>query len=259
MKNKNGNVIGVISIKGGVGKTTTVANLGVSMVRRFNRRTLVIDGNLSAPNLGFHLGFIDPRITIHDVLSDRVPISQAIHIHDSGLHIIPANVSGNGVNPLKLKHTIAPLAKQYDIILLDSSPSFSIEVQAVIEASDELLIISNLELPTISTTLRMIEIAEGLNVPIRGIVLNRVIGKTSKVKIAYLESVFENSIISVVPEDLMVRNAIANRMPVVLYSSKSPASREFEKLSSILLGEEYQAGLFMELLEGLMGFLRWRR
>lgn len=105
----------------------------------------------------------------------------------------------------------------------------------------------------------MIELAEELNVPIRGIVLNRVIGKASKVKIAYLESVFENSIISVIPDDLMVHNAIENRMPVVLYSSKSPAGRGFEKLSAILLGEEYQAGFFMELLEGLMGFFRWRR
>ena len=251
--------MGVVSIKGGVGKTTTVANLGASIVTRFNRRCLVVDANFSAPNLGFHLGLIDPKITIHDVLSSRVPISQAIHVHDSGLHVIPACVSGNGINPLKLKDTIAPLAKQYDVILIDSSPSLGMEVQAVVEASDELLIISNLEFPTISTTLRMIELAEELNVPIRGIVLNRVIGKASKVKIAYLESVFENSIISVIPEDVMVHNAIENRMPVVLYSPKSSAGRGFEKLSAILLGEEYQAGFFMELLEGLMGFFRWRR
>jgi len=64
----DGKIIGVISLKGGVGKTTTVANLGASLAKDFNKKVLVVDANFSAPNLGLHLGLVDPKTTIHDVL-----------------------------------------------------------------------------------------------------------------------------------------------------------------------------------------------
>ncbi|MCS7123299.1 MAG: P-loop NTPase, partial [Candidatus Aenigmarchaeota archaeon] len=54
-----GNVIGIISGKGGVGKTTITVNLGVTLVKYFAKRVCVIDGNITAPNLGLYLGFVD--------------------------------------------------------------------------------------------------------------------------------------------------------------------------------------------------------
>lgn len=66
-----GKVIGVISIKGGVGKTTVVSNLGATLAYEFGKKVLVIDANFSAANLGLHLGIVDPEITIHDVLAGK--------------------------------------------------------------------------------------------------------------------------------------------------------------------------------------------
>lgn len=257
MKDKTKNILGVVSIKGGVGKTTTVANLGTSMVTRFNRRVLVVDGNLSAPNLGFHFGFVDPRVTLHDVLDERVSISDAVHVHDSRVHVIPASVSGGKVDARKLKHKVASLRRQYDAIILDSAPSLDAEIQAVVESSDELLIVSNLEFPTISTTLRTIRLAEELNIPIRGVVLNRVKNKPSKVKLAYVESALEATILATIPDDSAVYDSLEHKVPVVLHAPKSPASREFERLSAILLEEKYPTRFDLkELIEGLIRLLR---
>jgi len=256
MNRGKGSILGVISIKGGVGKTTTVVNLGASLVAKFDTSSLIIDGNLSAPNLGLHLGFIDPRITLHDVLQDSAPISQAIHVHDSGLHVIPASLSGTAANASKLKSKITPLTKQYKMILLDSAPSLEAEIKSVIHASDELLIISGLDFPTISATLRTIEVAEELNTPIRGVVLNRIRKKKSELRIAYVEATLETSVLAAIPEDSNVHESLARRMPVVLHAPNSPASKEFTKLAAYLIGERYEVGLWKRLREMLIEFLR---
>ena len=71
--------IGVISIKGGVGKTSTVVSLGASMAA-LGKKVLLVDGNLSAPNLGMHIG-LDTKKGVHDVLAGKIRPETAIYSH----------------------------------------------------------------------------------------------------------------------------------------------------------------------------------
>ncbi len=75
---KKGNIVGVISAKGGVGKTTIVANLGVALVSEFGKKVLAVDGNITAPNLGLYLDIVRPPVTLHDVLKNQISITQSI-------------------------------------------------------------------------------------------------------------------------------------------------------------------------------------
>jgi len=61
-----GKAIGVISLKGGVGKTSIVVALGAAL-SELGKKVLLVDGNLSSPNLGLHLNIINPEKTIHDI------------------------------------------------------------------------------------------------------------------------------------------------------------------------------------------------
>lgn len=79
-------IISVLSGKGGVGKTTLVSNLGASLVKR-GKNVIIIDGNVTAPNLSLHLGIPFYPITLHDVLKNKVPIESAIFHHESGLKL----------------------------------------------------------------------------------------------------------------------------------------------------------------------------
>ena len=84
-----GSVIGIISLKGGVGKTTISAALGADLANRYGKKVLLIDANYSAPNLGIHLDILSPHGTIHDVLNGS-KLSSAIH-SKHGVDIVPRN------------------------------------------------------------------------------------------------------------------------------------------------------------------------
>jgi MinD-like ATPase involved in chromosome partitioning or flagellar assembly len=133
-----GKVIGIIAIKGGVGKTTTVANLGSILAKDFKKNVLLVDANFSAPNLGLHFGITNPKKTLHDVLLNRADINEAIIKQSENFHIIPSAFLSKKINPFKLKKYIDKIKDNYDMVLIDSSPTLNEEILSTMVASDEL-------------------------------------------------------------------------------------------------------------------------
>ena len=85
-----GKVIGIMSLKGGVGKTSVVASLG-SALAELGKNVLLIDANFHAPNLGIHFNLIDPEVTLHDVLSRKANVRDAIYAVGN-LDILPSSI-----------------------------------------------------------------------------------------------------------------------------------------------------------------------
>ena len=111
-----GKSIGVISLKGGVGKTSVVVALG-SAIADFNKKVLLVDGNLSAPNLGIHFKIINPEISLHHVLDREVNAKDAVQSLGK-LDILPSSIfTDKQINPLKLKDRLDYLKKKYDYII----------------------------------------------------------------------------------------------------------------------------------------------
>ncbi|MEK6933507.1 MAG: AAA family ATPase [Nanoarchaeota archaeon] len=73
-----GKVIGIVAIKGGVGKTTIAASLATDLANNCNKKILLIDANYSAPNLGLHMDILLPEKTIHDVLEGKIKLKNAV-------------------------------------------------------------------------------------------------------------------------------------------------------------------------------------
>src|SRR3989344_485492 len=128
-----GKVIGILSLKGGVGKTSIVVSLGGALAS-LGKKVLLVDANFSSPNLGLHLNILNPETTIHHVMANDSNISEAIHENDV-FDVIPASsYFKRQISPLRLKYKLSQLKRKYDIILIDSSPALNEETLAAMIA-----------------------------------------------------------------------------------------------------------------------------
>ena len=119
-----GKIIGVISLKGGVGKTTISSSLAADLANHYQKKVLLIDANYSAPNLGLHMDIIEPEKTIHHVLDKKINMKSAIQ-NKFGVDVIPGSyVYNRNLNHLKLKDKIKSLKKKirlYNLRFLSKS------------------------------------------------------------------------------------------------------------------------------------------
>lgn len=235
-----GRIIGVISIKGGVGKTTVVANLGAVLSREFGQRVLLVDANLSAANLALHFGLVNPEGTLHDVIADKRKIWEVIHEYADSFHIIPASVVPKKVNPLKLKGKLNLIRDKYDIILVDSSPSLNEELLATMMSADELVVVSSPDYPTLSCTLHAVKIAKRQGTPITGLILNRVRGRDFEISTEEIEAATGTPVIAVLPDDINLLEALSQTMPAVEHNPYSDAVIEYKKVAAALIGQSYE-------------------
>jgi len=248
-------VISVISGKGGVGKTTIVANLGI-VLSEMGVDTTVIDCNLTTPNLGFHLGMpIFPK-NLHDVLKGKEKISDVIYEHDSGLKIIPAGLGINdlrGIEPRRLSNALLGLYGTTDIIIIDAAAGLGREAMAAIENSDELLIVTNPELPAVLDAVKAYKLAESIGIKVFGVILNRVTGKKHELDEYEVSNLIELPIVAKIREDENIKKAISMRIPIVKYKPYSRTSYEIRMLAAKIAGKpfEFEIPWYRKIFRGI--------
>lgn len=241
-----GKIIGVMSLKGGVGKTSVVVALG-GAISDFGKKVLLIDGNLSSPSLGLHLGIVSPKHTLHHVLNRVVNTKDAIYQYGN-IDVMPASIFPKGeTNPLLLKDRIKGLKRIYDVILLDSSPSIDSESLAVLLASDEIIAVTTPDRPTLSATIKAVKGAKQKGTNIVGVVLNKVHDKDFEIPFEDIEETLEIPILAVIPYDINVLEALSEMHPSTEHKPKSKASIEYKKLAASLVGEKYKPFHFSDL------------
>lgn len=233
-----GKIVGVLSLKGGVGKTSSVVSLGAAL-SNYGKKVLLVDGNFSLPNIGTHLNILDPEKTIHDVLSKEVFIGDAIHNLD-WCDILPGNMfPKKQFNPLELKNHLRDLKRKYDIILIDSSPALNEETLATMMASDELLVVTTPDCSTLYNTIKAIKVAKKRGSKISGLILNKVYNKKFEINLREIESTTNIPVMAVIPHDIRVSKSQSYFTPYVFHKPNSKGSVEYQKLAGLLVGERY--------------------
>lgn len=252
---KQGKIWGVVSAKGGVGKTTTVLNVGAAAVNTFKKSVLVLDTNINTGNLGLSLGLTYHPVSIYNIIKDPLSILHSVHKHKSGLHVIPSSLADEKkrINPSSLKKKLKALSN-YDLILLDSAPGVGDDAQIAIKAADALLLVVTPDFPTIATAIKTVELAKKLKVPIRGVILNKVKNKRYETTKRYVESSLGVPLLSTIPYDEVIPQSVSVRMPSVLYQSRAPSSISFKKLSAFMLNKEIKRqNFFTRFAYALLG------
>jgi len=231
-------VIAITSGKGGVGKTTVAVNLAASL-HKLGKEVVLIDANVTTPNVSLHLGLPLVGPTLHDVLRGKANILQTIHIHPSGLKVIPAGLSLYDLlntDPEFLSSAIYDLLGKFDFVILDTSAGLGKETISAIKAAESIIVVVNPEIPSLTDALKVIKLAENFNIKIEGIVINRYQGRPYELKPATIESLLEHKILGVIPEDENVKKAIAMKNPIVFAFPNSPASKAIMNIARKLIG-----------------------
>ncbi|PJE81071.1 hypothetical protein COU58_04320 [Candidatus Pacearchaeota archaeon CG10_big_fil_rev_8_21_14_0_10_32_42] len=245
-----GKVIGILSLKGGVGKTSSVISLGAALAS-FGKKVLLVDANFSAPNLGIHLNIIEPEKTIHHVLNNEIDVHDAIYEYE-GFEIIPASIyPKKQFDPLKLKDHIRKLKHKYDFILIDSSPALNNETLATMITADELFVVSTPDVSTLTMTLKAIALAKKRGTPITGLIVNKVYKKNFELSLEKIEKTSDVPVLAVIPHDINVLKSQAHFIPFTYFKPNSDVSVEYKKLAACLSGENYKPFRIKNIFNGI--------
>ncbi|MFW5847053.1 MAG: cell division ATPase MinD [Nanoarchaeota archaeon] len=241
-------VIVITSGKGGVGKTTTAVNLGAAL-HGFGKDVVLIDGNLTTPNVGLHLGSPEVPVSLNHVLMKNADIYEAIYEHESGLKIIPSSLSIKDLKKLdlkKMKSLKKDLNDLSEFVIIDSSAGLGEEAMSAIDLADELIVITNPEMPAITDALKAIKFAEEKKKPVRGVIMTRVRRNKSEMQPDEVRDMLESEVLGMIPEDIIIQESLRIKHPVVHAFPKSKSARAYKEIAANLIDEDYDSSVDRE-------------
>lgn len=237
-----GRIIVINSGKGGVGKTTTAINLGVSL-NKLKKEVIIVDANLNTPNIGLQLGAPIVPVTLNHVLKGKADIEDAIYEHSSGTKIVPSSLSIKELtkfNTKKIPEIAEQLATLCDYVIIDSAAGFSEEVMAVLEAADEIIIVTNPEMPAVTDALKAVKVAREMGKEVNGVIISRYRGARYEMPLSSIKSMLETQIIGIIPEDKSVKEALNLRDAVSHTHPRSKVSRKYYEIARKIAGENVE-------------------
>lgn len=238
-------VIVVTSGKGGVGKTTSTANIGTGLAMLGNRVVLV-DADIGLRNLDVIMG-LENRIVydLVDVIEGHCRIKQAL-IKDkryNSLYLLPAAQTKDktAVNPGQMKKLCKFLKEDFDYVLIDCPAGIEQGFQNAISGADRALVVTTPEISAVRDADRIIGLLETCELKRPKLIINRTRNNMMKngemISVEDILDILAIDIIGIIPDDERIIAANNNGEPLVLNPS-SLTGRAFYEVSKRIVGEE---------------------
>jgi len=237
--------ITITSGKGGVGKTTATANLGVALAL-MGKRVVTIDADIGLRNLDVVMG-LENRIVydLVDVVEGQCRLRQAM-IRDkrlSELYLIPAAQTRDktAVSPQDMIRVCDELRPNFDYILVDSPAGIERGFQNAVAPADEILIVTTPEVSAVRDADRIIGLIEAEEKDTPQLIINRfkpdmvrrgdMLGTSDVIEVLAIE------LVGIVPEDEAIIVATNKGVPAAL-DDKALAGQAFRNIARRIMGEE---------------------
>ncbi len=260
-------VITITSGKGGVGKTTTTANLGSALAMQ-GKKVCVVDSDIGLRNLDAVLG-LENRIVydLVDVVEGQCRLRQAL-IKDRRLpemYLLPAAQTRdkNAVNSAQMEQLCQQLRQEFDFVIIDSPAGIEQGFRNAIVGADEIIIVANPEMASVRDADRIIGLVEAAGKLEPRLVLNRLrpdmVKRGDMMDVADVLEVLGIELLGIIPEDEAIIVATNKGEPAV-YDKRSRAGRAYLNAAQRILGEEVplneieESPSLLERLRRLMGF-----
>ena len=252
-----GEVLVITSGKGGVGKTTTVASLGVALAMEGHSVALV-DADIGLRNLDLALG-LENRIVydLLDVVSGACFLRQAL-IRDQrwpGLWLLPAAQSRDkaAVAPEQMAEVLEKLKADFEFVLVDCPAGIEQGFRNAVAGADRAIIVTVPEVTAVRDGTRVKELLEQNNVPVAGFVLNRYRRRQARrgdiLDVDDAVDILALDLLGLVPEDEAVPRL--GNLGEPLAAERTPAAQAYRQIARRLAGEEKErrglGGLFRSL------------
>ncbi len=246
----NAKAIVVTSGKGGVGKTTTTANVGAALAR-LGEKVCVIDTDVGLRNLDVVMG-LEGRVVydLIDVFEGRCKLRQAL-IRDKRvdtLHLLAASQTRDksALSESRMKETVKTLLEEeeFDRVLIDSPAGIESGFQTASSAATGALVVVNPEVSSVRDADRIIGLLEAKEIPEVRLIINRLrpdmVKRGDMLEIDDVLEILGVKLIGVVPEDerILVSTNIGNPASLEEGSSKLGAGTAFRDIAKRIKGED---------------------
>ncbi len=236
----------ICSGKGGVGKTTLTANLGIALASQ-GARTAVLDADFGLRNLDLLLG-LENRIvyTAQEVLEESCRLDQALvrHKQEPNLALLPA---GNPrmldwLKPDDMQKIVSMLSEKFDYVLIDCPAGVEDGFKNAVSASKEAIVVTNPEVSAVRDADRVIGLLNTHAINPIQLVLNRVrpkmIASQEMLSVDDVTDILALPLLGLVLEDEQVIVSTNRGEPLTLSKNNSPAARCYTNIARRIQGEE---------------------
>ena len=240
-----GEVIVITSGKGGVGKTTTTANIGTALSLS-GKKVAVVDADIGLRNLDVVMG-LENRIVydIVDVVEGNCRLKQAL-IKDKrfeGLYLLPAAQTRDktAVSPEQMKELAKTLKESFDYVIIDCPAGIEQGFKNAIAGADRAIVITTPEVSAVRDADRIIPLLEAKDLENPNLIINRIrlemVKRGDMMNIEDIIDILAVDLVGVVPDDESVVITTNKGEPAVT-ESKSLAGRAYLNIAKRILGEE---------------------
>lgn len=239
-----GEAIVVTSGKGGVGKTTTSANIGTALAL-LGKKVCLVDTDIGLRNLDVVMG-LENRIIydLIDVAEGRCRLNQAL-VKDKRfdeLYMLPAaqTKDKNAVTPEQVKDIVLELKKEYEYIIIDCPAGIEQGFRNAIAGADQAIVVTTPENAAVRDADRIIGLLENSQISSPKLVVNRI--RTNMVKtgdmldIDDVLQVLNIDLLGIVPDDELVIKAANTGEPTVM-NPESKAAIAYRNIARRILGD----------------------
>lgn len=238
-------VIVITSGKGGVGKTTTSANLGMALALA-DKKVAMLDADIGLRNLDVVMG-LENRIVydIVDVIDGNCRITQAL-IKDKrspNLFLLPAaqTKDKDAILPGQMQKLCESLKEEFDYIIIDCPAGIERGFKNAIAGADRAIVVTNPEVSAVRDADRIIGLLEANNLKNPMLILNRLrpdmITRGDMMSIEDVTEILAVDILGVVPDDEYIITSTNHGEPAVL-KPESKAGKAFIDISKRIMGQE---------------------
>ena len=194
------------------------------------------------------MDILEPRRTIHDVLSGNVRMKSAIE-NKYGVDVIAGSyIYDKKLNYLKLRDKINSIKDDYDFVVVDSSPSLNDELLATILSSDNLFVVSTPDYPTLSCSFKAAKLASQRGKPITGMIINKIRQPKFELSLKDMEDSLGFPVLAKIPDDKNNTGSLFMRIPMTIYKPYSAFSKEINNFSQALVYKKENKGFFEKVL-----------